>query len=306
MSIFGKIHKVLGRRLEKERAFLSGCVRLRKWVWKGFTPIAFDYPVNPVPRYGHGKNVHQGLLQILNRRRDNYIELMGQFAGLRNDYSRIAVTESQAADDGQPYWKNTFVIGLDAVSLYCMPCINRSRQYIEIGSGNSTKFVRRAILDQQLETRITSIDPYPRAEIDQLCDRVIRKPFEDCDLSIFDDLQSGDIVMLDGSHRALMNSDVTVFFLDVLPKLKGGVFVYIDDIFIPQDYPDDWKEKYYSEQYLLSTLLLAEAPRYEIVLPCSFICNDDELSKAEDVVWNQMESARSSSNGFWLRIGSGV
>ena len=40
------------------------------------------------------------------------------------------------------------------------------RQMLEIGSGNSTKFARRAIRDHRLCTRITSIDPHPRAEID--------------------------------------------------------------------------------------------------------------------------------------------
>jgi hypothetical protein len=46
----------------------------------------------------------------------------------------------------------------------------RPKQYFEIGSGNSTKFARQAIRDHGA-TRIVSIDPSPRAEIDAICGR---------------------------------------------------------------------------------------------------------------------------------------
>ena len=36
-----------------------------------------------------------------------------------------------------------------------------------------------------------------------------------------------------GSHRVFQNSDVTAFFLDVLPRLKPGILVHIHDIFCP-------------------------------------------------------------------------
>ena len=40
---------------------------------------------------------------------------------------------------------------------------------MQIGSGNSTKIARKAINDQKLKTKITSIDPHPRIEIDLIC-----------------------------------------------------------------------------------------------------------------------------------------
>ena len=60
-------------------------------------------------------------------------------------------------------------------------------------------FARRAILDHNLATTITSIDPQPRAEIDSLCDHVHRMPAQDVDLSIFDKLESGDVLFVDSS-----------------------------------------------------------------------------------------------------------
>jgi hypothetical protein len=64
-----------------------------------------------------------------------------------------------------------------------------------------------------------------------------------------------------------MNSDVTVFFTEVLPVLASGVTIGIHDIFLPYDYPAAWVDRYYSEQYLLACYLLSEASGFEILLP---------------------------------------
>ena len=45
---------------------------------------------------------------------------------------------------------------------HAMTALNRPRRVIEVGSGNSTKFIRRAIRDHGLPTAIVSIDPQPR------------------------------------------------------------------------------------------------------------------------------------------------
>ena len=67
------------------------------------------------------------------------------------------------------------------------------------------------------------VDPFPRVEIDQLCDVVHRVGLEDLDLRVFDELTSKDIVFIDNSHRSFPNSDVTVFFLEVLGRLPKGL-----------------------------------------------------------------------------------
>ena len=66
-----------------------------------------------------------------------------------------------------------------------------------------------------------------------------------------------------------MNSDVAVFFLDILPNLAPGVVVHIHDVFLPDDYPPQWIERYYSEQYLLACYLLAESTKFDVILPNS-------------------------------------
>ncbi len=120
----------------------------------------------------------------------------------------------------------------------------------------TTYFARQSVKDSNLKTKIISIDPAPRRKIDAICDEVIRDGRETCDLSIFDCLEEGDILFFDGSHRSFINSDVTVFFIDILPRLKLGVFIPLHDIFLPWDYPDSFKCWYWNEQYLLAVYLM--------------------------------------------------
>jgi len=67
---------------------------------------------------------------------------------------------------------NGYVQDLDAAILYALPRILRSRRYVEIGSGHSTRFVRRSRDDYSLDMSIASIDPAPRAQIDSMCDEL--------------------------------------------------------------------------------------------------------------------------------------
>ncbi len=130
-------------------------------------------------------------------------------------------------------------------------------KYIEIGSGNSTKVAYKAKKELGLTTKIISIDPMPRAEIDSLADEVHRKPFENLDFDIVDLLEENDILFVDNSHRILPNSDSMVFYMEILPRLKKGVIVHIHDIYLPYDYPQFMCDRAYSEQYGLAMYLLA-------------------------------------------------
>jgi hypothetical protein len=61
---------------------------------------------------------------------------------------------SNHAGDPQRYFSS-----LDAVALYGMLFEFRPKRFVEVGSGCSAKFARRAIDDHSLQSRITSIDP---------------------------------------------------------------------------------------------------------------------------------------------------
>ena len=70
---------------------------------------------------------------------------------------------------------------------------------------------------------------------------------------------------------------MTVFFLDLMPRLKRGVIVHIHDIFLPSDYPPEWERKMYSEQYILAAMLLCPTQPFKVLLPNFYIECDAEL-----------------------------
>jgi hypothetical protein len=267
----------------------------------GYQPILLDYPVKATPRYGYGKPPHPKLYEIINKNRNTYKSTLESFLRLKEYLLKIP--SESASNTQEPSWTNNWLPGLDSVSLYSLLCLSNPKRFIEIGSGYSTKFARRAILDHSLQTKITSIDPCPRAEIDLICDTVIRQPLEDVDLSLFDELEAGDFLYVDCSHRCFTNSDVTVVFLDVLPRLKNGVFAEFHDISLPYDYSTRFAERFYSEQYLLAVHILAESNKFNIVLPNSFISEDLELNNILNPLWNEPKMLKISRFGcsFWIQ-----
>jgi hypothetical protein len=257
--------------------------------------IELDSPVHPVSRYGHGKPAHAALYDIINHRREVYRGRLAACLNYAGDFQRIPRAE--------PYWSNDQLTGLDAVCLYALLAEHRPERFIEIGSGHSTLFARRAILDHRLPTRLISVDPQPRTRVDSICDVVVRAPLEDADLSLFDALAAGDFVFFDGSHRTFTNSDVTVFFLEVLPRLRPGIFVQVHDVYLPFDYPPELAERLYSEQYLLACYLLSGSGRLHVELPNAFISQDQELRSILDPIW-QLDHLRGIARhgvSFWFR-----
>jgi predicted O-methyltransferase YrrM len=263
--------------------------------------IALEFPVHPIPRYGYGRPVHARLAELMNEGRSGYRSLLESFLSFQPDLWKIG---SRGDDTRTPIWINGFLPGLDAVSLYSLIRLNQPRRYVEIGSGHSTRFARRAIDDAHLKTEIVSVDPHPRVEIRAVADRVIEQPVEEMALDIFESLHSGDILFVDCSHRVFTNSDTTVVFLDIIPKLHAGVLVHFHDIFLPADYPPEWNDRYYSEQYLLACHLLAQTKCFEILLPNNFVSADPELSSIVAGFWLHPAMAGVEKHGtsFWVRV----
>jgi hypothetical protein len=236
--------------------------------------ITIEYPLNPSPRYGYGRPPHRRIWSILNSRRADYERALQGASAYRSLLKEIA---RESPDPSQPSWSNDYFYGVDAIALYYFLSSQKPRRYIEIGSGNSTLFARRAVSDSRSMTEVVSIDPSPRVEVGDVCDIVVRERLEEADLSIFESLRPGDLVFVDGSHVCFTNTDVTVFFLEILPNLPEGVLVQLHDIYLPYDYPPEWKGRFYSEQYLLACYLLSGSDSIEPLLANAFVWGDNEL-----------------------------
>ena len=265
--------------------------------------ITLEYPVDSKPRWGY-ETPNPHLYDVIDQARAVYRAHLESLAGFMDDFVRIDARPGPAARPFDPCWINGWLPALDSVSLYAFLVLNKPAHYVEVGSGNSTKFARRAITDHGLPTQIISIDPNPRADINEICDRTIREPAERVPVDVFDILGPNDILFIDSSHRVLMNSDVTALFLDVLPRLKPGVLVEVHDVTLPYDYPVAWTERYYSEQYLLAAYLLARGRMFDIELANTFISDDPELQKLMSPLWArpQLAGAETHGSSFWFRM----
>jgi predicted O-methyltransferase YrrM len=261
--------------------------------------IPWDPPPHDAqPRYGYGRPSHPRLTELLSRDVSGYGEVLREFEKYADELNAITLDQ---VDPLEPHWRSGYLFGTDGASLYGFMRTRRPPRYLEIGSGNSTLFVDRARRDGAMDTEIISLDPSPRREIDSVCDRVIRKPLEQADLKIFGEIQQGDMVFMDGTHRVFMNSDVVAFFLDVLPELPPGVLVGIHDIHLRDDYRPDHNDRYFSEQYMLAAYLLGEPAWLQTVLPCWYASHHPELGSLSRALIPQ-ELAREDPDGviYWL------
>lgn len=274
-----------------------------KFLSPKYQSLDMEYRVSFKPRYGHGKPAHSLLYSIIDQYRADYISMIDYILTLREELWEIKDFKVET-DLLKPSWNNGFLPGLDIIGIYAMLLKYKPKTYVEVGSGNSTKVAFYAKLKKGLTTEIISIDPMPRAEIDDLSDTIKREPFEDSNFDFLFDLEENDILFIDNSHRILPNSDSMVFFMEVLPRLKPGVIVHIHDIYLPYDYPQFMCDRFYSEQYGLAMNLMANPKRFAVLLPNYFLFKDKELSKKISPLWehSNLNNVERHGGSFWFRV----
>jgi len=268
-----------------------------------FQNLFLAHRVRPKPRYGHGKPAHPELLKIIDSNRETYEKLLKKSLTNKKNLWEIKDAKEES-DKTKPAWNNGYLPGLDIIGIYTILARFKPKRYIEIGSGNSTKVAHKAFIEKDLSTEFISIDPKPRAEIDQLPNRMIREEFDNTRLDIVHELDANDVLFLDKSHHILPNSDSMVFFMEILPRLKRGVIVHFHDIYLPYDYPQFMCDRFYTEQYGLAFYLLSNPDKYEPILPNYYISEDPELSELIAPIWDHenLKNAERHGGSFWIRI----
>jgi len=165
----------------------------------------------------------------------------------------------------------------DAEFLYQVIRFLKPETIIEIGSGNSTKIVNKALKknnsDNSIICKHVCIEPYEMPWLERLGVDVIRRPLQECDLELFNCLKKNDLLFIDSSHIIRPQGDVLKEYLEIIPSLKSGVFVQVHDIFTPRDYLDELIREdvlFWNEQYLLECLLSNEE-KYETIAALNFL-----------------------------------
>jgi len=245
--------------------------------------VDFAPRISPRPSWGQGLAAHGELEKIFDANIQEQLELLVSILGFSKDTVEWPVHE----DKQRPGLLRRY----------------RPRRYVEVGSGLSTRVAYQARLAGGFPMEIVSIDPEPRRDVSELCDIVVRKRLEDVDSGEFDaDLITEDSVLfLDGSHRAFAGSDVTTFFFELLPILPAGCLVHIHDVYLPSDYPEGFRDRFWSEQYLLAAWLLGGGRRLQIVLACAHLSS---LEKTRVVTRDAIGESNLSGCSLWMRIRS--
>ena len=175
----------------------------------------------------------------------------------------------------------------DARTLYYFLREHKPRRYLEVGSGLSTYYASLAARrngDEGSPLRITCVEPYPFDALKTLPDFELVEGFvQDTPLEVFESLQAGDVLFIDSSHALKIDSDVAYLFLEVLPRIKTGVFVHIHDVHFPYNGPypaDTWLfgerwPVYWNEAMVVQTFL-AFNTSFEILLSVPMIRHHDE------------------------------
>jgi len=190
---------------------------------------------------------------------------------------------------------------IDSHMLYAFIARGRPRRIIEVGAGFSTRLMAGACSRHAPKCRITTIDPYPPAWIDEVCGvEVIKKPVQEVPLETFDDLGADDILFIDSSHVAKIGSDVCREVLHIVPGVKRGVLVHFHDVFLPSEYPQDWVKsarRFWNEQYLLQAFLAFNSC-FQVEW-ASFAMNDLRADALRAAIPSYSGNSRPGS--FWIR-----
>lgn len=177
--------------------------------------------------------------------------------------------------------------------LHAMLRTTKPRTVIEVGSGVSTFFTANALEMNGRETgqepTVISIEPYPYRPLGSLQAShpgvrfdMITRPVQDVGLETFQKLGDGDVLFIDSSHVSKLGSDVDRLYLEVLPSLRPGVIIHIDDIPFPYlaRRPDHWvfkKHRFWNEVALLNAFLSFNSS-FQVLFSLSYLhCRRPEI-----------------------------
>jgi predicted O-methyltransferase YrrM len=159
---------------------------------------------------------------------------------------------------------NSWFSGADGLLLHLMLRDAEPRRVLEIGSGFSSLVMldtNERFFDNRI--RLTFVEPNAERLLSRLrpgdatLAHVVERRVQDVDLTLFRELEAGDILFVDSSHVSKTGSDLNHLLFTVLPELASGVLVHFHDVPYPFEYPQEWVQYGFAwnEAYLLRAFL---------------------------------------------------
>lgn len=255
--------------------------------------IPYRYAAEVPPRTD--RRAYQAISEVLDRQRDNFDRWLGAIERYAGDLESLGGLPPPA-----PRWTQDWFPRLDAAAAYTITREVAPHRILEVGCGHSTRFLARAVADAGLATRIIAIDPAPRASLEKLAGvELHRKTVQAAGHEPFLELRSGDILTIDSSHILMPGTDVDMLLNRVLVSLPAGVMVHIHDIFLPDDYPEDWEWRGYNEQLAVAQLVTGGAWQIEFASNYVVTRMADRIAKGVVARLPLPDGARESS--LWLK-----
>lgn len=283
-----------------DKCFENGCYAL---------PIHFYQPIPDIADLRR-RNIwdKKSALAGINWTPEQYVENVKNISG----FQRKQGWQQTGIDPLAFYTENNSFSFLCASYLYGMIHKNRPKRIIEIGSGNSSKVIRTALIERngiEQNGTYTIIDPYcslsdETFHIAGVNIQFIRKPVEEVDLSLFEQLEKNDILFIDSSHTVRIGGDVNFEILEVLPRLKSGVIIHFHDIPMPYEYEKIYATNsnfrvFWTESYLLQAFL-AFNREFEIIIPARWL-STVHLELLKKCYSSMTKPFDWSSESMWIR-----
>lgn len=184
---------------------------------------------------------------------------------LRDHFASCDVhAEANRANGAEGYGK------IEAQMLFAFVATHRPQRILQVGCGVSTALCLAGGDFSGYAPEITCIEPYPTRFLQAAADsgklRLYQEKVENMSLDTLDLLQAGDLLFIDSTHTLGPAGEVTRIILEMLPRLRKGVYVHFHDIVFPYDYSPWILEKtlfFWHESPLLHAFLCMN-PAYRI------------------------------------------
>jgi len=307
----------LRRRFVRERNFYqSGAAKTAyRGLRKGFAKVGLDVVVktfySPIPdlqQLPPGTFERRSELPATGWDLDRQLEFV---RSLREPLAEFRTVVDASANGSDPwrYAPNLSYTEADASMLYAMLRAARPKRVVELGSGHSTLVTAQALRRNSAagdRPKLEVYDPFPSVVTDDLpgLTKLERIGAQQVPLDVFETLESGDVLFVDTTHTVKVGSDVNFIVLEVLPRLREGVYVHLHDIFLPYEYPKQWLEDYglyWTEQYLVHAFLVNNSG-FEILAAMHALQRDRRDAMAELL---PPAVADWPGGAFWMRRTAG-